>query len=326
MFNGPTERLIVHSAAPAKVVVTGDTLPASAKLADNEPSSMTRDAAHIAYMWRDGHRFIRYSAEVRRSRFPLEVEIADSTGAYFLYHRSRLDNIAWMNVLNYGYGLLVDAFHPRGYSFPDLYFANGRYATPRQMRRELTAFRGNTYLTLGFLWPNFFNTAPDALERRSKQGGFVGLSLGVEHFYADRRSVAVEASAIAGGGWGDEFNDAINLALTHNHHSGDFSLGYGINYSQAVWRYSEPGRFMYEDDFSPLRFVKGVEFRERRWKMGAVLNAYYKIGPYTRLGVVYRPSFYRFGASTPWAYEHSISIDLKFNIHLARPVGRPIGR
>ncbi len=168
---------------------------------------------------------------------------------------------------------------------------------------------------------------PDALGRRTNRGGFIGISFGVEHFYADRRSIAAEFSGIMDlpgpvtgrallSGW-HELNRTINLSLTNNYHTRVFSLGYGLNFSQSAWSYE-----FYDDnwDYSHERF-EHEELREPfRWKFGAMLNAYYKISSRTRLGVVYRPSFYRLGARTPWAYEHSISIDLKFNMNVGRTV------
>ncbi len=298
---------------------------------------MVRDADYIADVWRERGRFVRYPAEVARDRSPLAVDITDSTGTWYLDHASRLDNKAWANVVFYGGTVAVDILHPKGHFYPDLYFAAGRYATFRQLKnamREDLYSRGNVLITVGLPWTNFFSTVPDALGRRSNHAGFIGLSLGAEYFYADCRSVAAEASEILDffvpviapadfAGW-REFNDVINLSLSHNHHLRDFSFGYGFNAASTRWRYWHYDRFLDEEDLGKPGPLGDEEFTENRWKLGVVLNAYYKMGTHTSVGVVYRPSFYRCGSPEPWAYEHSISIDLKFYINTGRRVRWPV--
>lgn len=337
LLNGPTDSFVVHTAAPVKVVVAGDTLSGSVVPEAGRPVAMVRDADYIADVWRERGRFVHYTAEVTRDNSPLAVDITNSTGVWHLGHASRLDNKAWTNVVFYGITVIADILHPQGHFYPDVYFADGRYATFRQLKRAMRDglySRGNVLATVGLPWTNFFSTHPDVLGRRTNHEGFIGLSFGAEYFYADRRSVAAEVSGIIDfflpvvgavdfSGW-HEFNDAINISLFHNLHKRNFSFGYGFNAASTRWRYWHYDLFLDEEELDKPGPWGDEEFTENRWKLGAVLNAYYKIGTHTSFGVVYRPTFYRCGSPKPWAYEHSISIDLKFYINPGRRVGWPV--
>jgi hypothetical protein len=339
MLNGPTTTFVVHSATPAEVVTGGE-------VSSDSIRAMVHDVQHIARLQRGGHRFTKYTIEAERSKKPLDVVVTDSMGTYALEHKSRLHKAVAANVINYGSGLIIDLFHPQARFYPDLYVDGGRYATFRQVkharrdylltRRDYLLTRGQTHLTLGLPWTNFFSTLPDALGRRRNNAGFIGMSLGAEYFYADRHSAALEVSGIIDAflpvlapidfsGW-HEFNDAVNFSLTHNHHTRYFSFGYGLNMPITRWRYWRYKLAMEEEDLDKPGPLGDKEFTEIHWKLGAAFNVYYKLGGRIRCGVVYRPTFYRFGSSKPWAYEHSISIDLKFNFNLRSPVRRSVGQ
>lgn len=104
----------------------------------------------------------------------------------------------------------------------------------------------------------------------------------------------------------------VNYSIYDNFHLRRFSFGCGLNLSKIQWNYSVyPNRDDSDEEFyTPF----GLEsFNERYWAGETVVNAFWKFSPCGRLGVVYRPSFYRFKYANPWKYEHSISVEVKNN-------------
>lgn len=91
------------------------------------------------------------------------------------------------------------------------------------------------------------------------------------------------------------------VSLTDNLKLGNFSFGYGANYSQNQWRY----RYIADDTLSTPSFSTSKSSES----VGLTFNSYYRIGKTFHIGLVYRPTFFRIKPTSEFIYEHLISID-----------------
>ncbi len=215
-----------------------------------------------------------------------------------------------------------------------------RTATRQTIREKLdnAAGKGKFYLTVGLPYVNYIAFTPPLLDRRDREAGFWGLSAGAEYNYSDRFSVALEINylltfflpvpAPVDTEYGPEdewlFLNQGNISLTNNVNFRRFALGAGLNFSYNDWRYN----YQYDDVFfeenpdyennfvSKYGLYRNV--RDRYWAAGLNLNAYFKAAACFRVGVVYRPTFIRFGRGNK--YENSVSLDLKFLINTGKPL------
>ncbi|MFK8102866.1 MAG: hypothetical protein AB8G15_10090 [Saprospiraceae bacterium] len=102
---------------------------------------------------------------------------------------------------------------------------------------------------------------------------------------------------------------ATYLSLANSHRLHRWSLGYGIAAGVNTWTVNYRGGLEVPP---PTRSPK----RTMHWAMGLVFPVYYQTSPSFHLGIIYRPSFYRFDLNPSFQYEHIISLDLawKFKV------------
>lgn len=339
MFTPKDPVVKISSSAPAIFIVAGDTLTREQQYRDLEKKIAQSDPDSPPW-WRNlmGAEDIDNGTagfvSLKRGKKKIPVSVIHDTTRIDFTLKPVVNSYFWANSLNIA-GFVVDIFNKKIWTYRDQHvdIANQEVllytSIDKKRKKELFAKakqmslnKGNVYFTIGSPWVNYFSyDIPDIGRRESV--GFFGLSTGVEYHYSDRHSVSLEANVIMNigdpapasaswSGWKEDFN-RINIMAYDNYNMKSFSFGYGINVARNHWRYCTD--FNEGDDMSD--FPYGLESISRdTWTAGNVFNLYWRPTPVFKLGVVYQPTYLCFNTSPTWKYEHSISLDIKFNILL----------
>lgn len=194
--------------------------------------------------------------------------------------------------------------------------------------------KGNAYVLVGFPYQwNFVTATVMPGHARERSVGFYGLPpISVGYYCADRLSVRGEFSApttfsLIESIFGEsrlftQFNFGAVSCYDFRH--GSFSLG--PNLSLDRWR-RHLGKCRH-DPYSggsattrigtePYRPGPAYVCRDKYWTAGLYADAFLTWRN-TRLGLVYRPSIYRFGRYSGYSYNHSVSVELRWRINLGQ--------
>jgi len=260
--------------------------------------------------------------------------ITDSS-TYYLKHTPRPDTnytskpaLLFIDIVTISGIFYVLANIGQLYEYPNAHF-NHKFGTLEIDNRWKRLYKkGNYIFSYGIPYANFYSTFPNRAASQRIVSGFFGISGALDWQYKNKHSLTLECNALTDffapfilpfdfdyNGSTRQQTNRINFSLYDNFHLRRFSFGYGLNLSQVRWNY-----WVYPDKEDPEKEFYapfGLEsFSERYWSGGAVINTFWKFSPCGRLGVVYRPSFCRFNYANSWKYEHSISIEAKWNILL----------
>ncbi len=178
---------------------------------------------------------------------------------------------------------------------------------------------GSWFLHTSLPHLNNFYFQPSGEPDVKRSTGFLGFALGLDYYHRRRQYLSLKASAMLDapipvpaaieyeGTYTISAATYLSLANSHKFHR--WSLGYGIAAGVNTWRVNYRGGFEVPP---PTRSPK----RTMHWTMGLVFPVYYQTSRSFHLGIVYRPSFYRFDLKPSFQYEHILSLDLawKFKV------------
>ena len=239
--------------------------------------------------------------------------------------RPRLSNtFLWGNLYGSPIGYLVDLASDNRFTYGRYVFIDSlgnvsAYQTRSFNKMDKRHFKQHEEGSVNFLvaipYLNFFNL--NLQNKALFSEGFFGFGLGVEHFYRNNKSFQLRGDAV----WNSAlpffpipiltFQNlfyAFNLNLTDNFHSGRFQMGYGLNFARNIW--VPPFEAEY---YPPIEVIS--EQRNANNMLGLALSTHYRLTNGFHLGLIYRPSFIELSNFRPM-YEHTISIDLLWKIHL----------
>ncbi len=181
-------------------------------------------------------------------------------------------------------------------------------------------------LRIGVPWVNLFNFDYEADGKKTRKG-FMGISLGVDYFYADNSFVNISGVAIM-----DAFTPVpapVDYEGIHDHMSSVYgtisnnhmfagrrlSIGYGISYGNDTWNTINHG--MYADDV-PAEIAEQESIMRNSDSFGLVFPFYYYTKKSFYIGLIYRPMILQFADRTRWKYQHTISFEFGWRIRLAK--------
>jgi hypothetical protein len=273
---------------------------------------------------------------VPRSRKPVLLAIQSEYPSQTLRIRSRISDQVWFNPLAYFYGtgLLFDLAFPRSYDYPSRYVdlesgkthlirknQNPALLTRKERRNawEDPNRRGQFHLIFGMSLVTTSRTYVARANGYDTNTGNFGLSFGGEYFYANSRSIAFEISHTSNfltflfPAWifADRRLLSAHASIYDNIHLTRFSFGYGVNFTYN-W-----SRTNFSEEIDCDRF-QDKTIQQNSIGIGPVVNAYWKIRPDLKIGLIYRPTVVRFNAPTAQKYEHAITMDFKFNVNFSR--------
>jgi len=147
--------------------------------------------------------------------------------------------------------------------------------------------------------------------------GFGGITIGLDYFHSKNQFVHFGFSSLSGGSnrikRGSLGNDDLEtltsayISLSNNHKIERFYIGYGLSCARNTFSHDKLSWFLGLP-------VESVE--KSHYALGLVFPTYVQIVKFFKIGVVYRPTFYRPNMTDKFLYEHIISIDFAFKIRL----------
>lgn len=255
----------------------------------------------------------------KRQKKPLEFTVLTDTGAKKVIQKSTLSFAFISNfLLNYGVGALIDLTTTKRYSYPNIHLDENN--TVIKQTTGVTK-KGDFLLNISMPMYNWFYFRPDGETVKNIKGG-PGFSMGLDYFHSQKQFLNLSAAAaidvpyipvdIKPRGISEHENTRY-LSLSNNHVINRFTIGYGISYTYNAWEYVNGGS--YPDSIS-TPFAGRPSQTISNNALGLVFSSYFKIIAGLNIGVIYRPTFIRFGSAD--TYEHLLSFDFGYKIPLKK--------
>lgn len=175
--------------------------------------------------------------------------------------------------------------------------------------------KGDINVSISIPYVNSFSYNLEGYGTRSSTG-FFGVSAGLEYFYKSNKYIGVKYAGaidffvpipVSPGGELEEHFSTTYFEVTDNFKFGRLHVGYGINYANNTWRFTEN-----------IDTENEIEITRKSKSFGITANTYFQLGRSFCIGVVYRPTFYTVKPTTGFQYEHLISLDFAWKIPLRR--------
>jgi len=261
------------------------------------------NALFVDSLAREPHGSGTYS--VRRSLAPLSIHAQLDSGEKIIRIWPHNSIAWWVNIENYGAGMLVDRKNPKRYAY-----RHWNYLTLKDTmivwRRFAPVPKGTVYGSLSVSLANTFSMRSP--QGRSITGGPIGLGLGIDYFYKSDRFLSFSAGAAT-----SAFVDHIGKgyynvgrtffgAVRNNLIIGSFDLGYGLSVSDLLW-----SKFTISDTVNRDRSF-------RNSGIGFSFSAHYLLGKYLRFGILYQPTLFSIDRSSSFGYQHYLSAGLIWSL------------
>jgi hypothetical protein len=295
IFNSKNKNITIYTDRPVHIAVDNDTI-----------SGLREELAFV----------------VKRKKDPLIITLYTDTFSKKIRVNSRNSFAYWLNAYpgyTFLYGFLIDRNKPKRYSYPTRIYIDTKDTSRIYRTYDNSPKKGRYYLHLSMPYINQFYSQPSK-EPTLAHGGFFGLSGGLDYYYHNNRYVSVLVNSVTDEPLPfpaplDRFGDytiesawCSFVSVSNNHELGKFRVGYGLSYSENFWsRYHSS-----MDSLVPSSFV-----RRSTKSIGLIFSAYHKIGRWFNLGIIYKPSLYNFSDQRGFVYEHLVSLDLAWKVHLS---------
>ncbi|MDR2908103.1 MAG: hypothetical protein LBU91_08970 [Bacteroidales bacterium] len=300
LFNRPYKNVTIHTTEPSKLIVEQDTI----QTVDNK--------AHLRVK--------------RQEKLLPIVAVTDSLTKSILVE-PRNSGAYWLNLYYYGIGMLVDMNNSKRWTYPGKIFINSSDATSDYSYFGQANNKGELYLHFSVPTINPFRMVVEN-EGEKSMIGVAGITIGLDYYHSKDQFVHFGFSGLFAG-WSTQRNPATEqnsrnteresmtteyFSLSNNHKMGRFSIGYGLSFSKNVWVYKKTDAALFL-----IPFLLTIDYRKQsHHTLGLVFPAYFQLGEYVNMGIVYRPSFFRLNTVDKFAYEHLISIDFAWKVRLKR--------
>ncbi|MES2807977.1 MAG: hypothetical protein V4619_05095 [Bacteroidota bacterium] len=290
IFNGRRQRVIVFTKKPTTFIVNADTI------------STVRNQIKL---------------DVLRQNKPLELVVVRDSVNKKVIIKPRSSFAYYANIYNYGIGYYLERNNPKRYEYPDFINLNTN-DTLNKRGGLIMGEKGDFLLHFSLPLFNGFHISPDGEPMRYLKGG-LGISAGFDYFHSDNQFINLSATVATDGpriGYRREGEEAITryLSLSNNHVINRLSLGYGLTYGQNTWQYRNWRGIAYFSE----RYITTSEGRMPETKsnnaLGLIFSSHFRIVSGLSAGVVYRPTYIRFGTDN--RYEHLISFDVAYKIRI----------
>jgi len=295
ILNNSTNEISIYTDSPATVEQNGEKIPTSSNDANIYPKRQKKDLKLI----------ISTDSLTKTVTIPSRY-----SAAYYL-------NI----VTNYGIGMLFESNSDISYTYPGAIYINTSDTNDYFQTYNPWSKKGNLYLHLSFPYINSFLFKPIGETDTKSNTGFMGISAGLDYYHSDQQFLGLYFSAVTDfllpapapiDPIGEnETMASLYFTLTNNHALKHFMLGYGLSLSRNIWNLSiHP---TYDDEYGEQNSIREPKFTAT-YALGFAFPVYYQITENFFIGLLYRPSFYRFSNEIPFYYEHQISFGFGWKI------------
>ena len=246
---------------------------------------------------------------VRRSGTPLSVHARLDSGEKIIRIWPHNSIAWWVNIENYGAGMLVDRKNPKRFAYRHWNYLTLKDTTIA-WRRFAPVRKGAVNGSLSLSFVNAFSMRSP--EGRSITGGPLGLGIGIDYFYRTGRFLSFSAGA-ATSAFVEHFGKGYyNTGRTffgsvrNNLIIGSFDLGYGLSVSDLSW-----SKITLGDTVNLNRTVRNPG-------LGFSFSAHYQLGRYLRFGMLYQPALFTIDRSLSYGYQHYLSAGLTWSLPIRR--------
>ncbi|MGE0076351.1 MAG: hypothetical protein AB7S48_00675 [Bacteroidales bacterium] len=292
IINTSTTKISVYSNRPSRLTVNN--------------STYNFDRECKIYVERNSDSLIMY-AESDSLKRTIKLKSKNSLGYYA--------NIFY----NCGVGCIIDYNNPKRYTYQNDIFIDYTSHSDR-VSRFGSVNKGQINLNLSLPWVNQFVMHPQN-EAYKSSIGFWGISAGLDFFYKEDKFISITASGVmdfflpfpAAVDLSGEFDlmSSSYYSLTDNINFRNFTIGYGLNYSNNTWDHR------YYDSFDAPPPTREPVVKSSK-SLGFTINSYYRISKHFYLGLIYRPTVIRIKPSYALNYEHLISLDFLWKLRIKR--------
>jgi len=296
IFNQPTKIIYISTTTPAKVVVNNDTF------------SIFQNKIPV---------------EVQRQSTDLNINVFNDSIHKTVTIKHRNSIAYWMNVYpaSFWTGFLIDKNNPKRYTYPTKIYFDMRDTTNTYSTYDQRSKKGEIDLHVSMPYINSFLLKPDNENHYKSNTGFWGLSLGLDYYHSSTQFINLSVSAVSDffvpipaavdiSGYYEMMSSSF-LSVSNNHKIKNFLIGYGLSYVRNTWDLSY---YQWGQTEAPTR----EPVKKSNNAIGFVFPAYFLPTYHFFIGVVYRPTLFRFSTDHPFKYEHLISIDFGWKIKLKK--------
>ena len=235
---------------------------------------------------------------VRRNRKTLLIHVQLDSGEKIIRIPPHNSVAFWLNVDNYGIGMLFDKKNPKRYGYRRWNYLRLN-DTGITLGRFAPIPKGTMRFTISVPLVNAFSLKSP--EGRSTPAGPLGLEAGIDYFYNRDRYLSVSLGAGSsvfvdhiGNGYYNTGHTFFS-SIRNNNVIGSFDLGYGLSFSDLLW-----SKITIGDTINRNRSV-------RSWGIGPSLSLQYRIGNYFRFGLLYQPTLFSVNGPQSFGYQHYIA-------------------
>jgi hypothetical protein len=178
--------------------------------------------------------------------------------------------------------------------------------------------QGDWDLRLSLPYINLFKLKPDRTET-IVSAGFMGIAIGLDYYYARNQYLSIVAASVTDFLLPIKFVAAHGerkicisrfIGLSNNHRYKFLSFGYGLSYSHNSWKYFSGNRDQDYDNYADIPPDK--KYADNTF--GLMFTAYWLPARNFYTGIIYRPDFICLNSTSPFKYQHLISIDFGWRI------------
>lgn len=246
---------------------------------------------------------------VRRSRETMFIHAGLDSSEKIIRIQSHNSLAFWLNIQNYGIGMLVDKSNSKRYGYRKWNYLKLN-DTGVTLRRFAPVPKGTTRFSLSVPLLNVFSLKSP--EGQSTTAGPLGLEAGVDYFYNRNRylslSLGVGSSVFVDHLGNGYYNTGHTFfgSIRNNQVIGSFDLGYGLSFSDLLWSKVTIGDTVNRD--------KSV----RSLGIGFSLSLQYRLGNYFRFGLLYQPTVFSMNSPQSFGYQHYLAAGLAWRWPIKR--------
>jgi hypothetical protein len=294
ILNNRTVQMDITTSEPARVVHTNDTL-------------------HTVKN--------RLTINVLRQKEPVHLTIIGDSMTKSVDIDSKTSPVFLLNAYPpFWPGFWVDWKNPKRYTYPRSIHFDLSEGGSQVTSLGLPTGKGLWQLQLSLPYINSFLLRPE-MESVKNNFGFMGIGVGLEYYYKERRFINLSASVAinfllpfpAPIDYSGEVEMASTsfVSLTQNHKINRFSFGYGLTFGSNNWAWR------YIDRFEPPPPTRAEAERSHE-VLGLAFPVSFQRRKRFYFGMVYRPTFLRISTKKTFGYEHLISIDFGWKIRMGK--------
>ncbi len=187
----------------------------------------------------------------------------------------------------------------------------------RYFSTELSRQKGDLYVHLGLPFVNGFKFKPE-FEGSVNIVGMMGFTAGLDYYHTNKQFLSLRLSAV------EDYNapipitdtpsetlnmplSSVFVSLSNNHQFNRLSVGYGVAFARNMWE------FVYKKEY---QFIIMENKKSAHNAIGLVVPVHFTVFDNFNIGAIYRPTFYTFGHSTKFQYEHLLSLEFSYKVRI----------